>query len=288
MNPEVVTLFENVSKTFISDTMPEQNEVQVEITSPRVLSQSMSDIVVQNDMIVSSGETRRLQANPDLLVELEINGKVFSVSPPDTFSFSSTVLYGFMNNFTSFMDDLQQTNSFFISFDPSKIMGPVKSDINFSPWKITSIVLGAAIAAMAALALATYTVRRNNLQTLQLSSPRRTPRFGPLYSEDSGDVFDTISQGSDGSESSDTITTSNRHDAVVERQRYVKEEEKDIELTIQDDGQYSFGEVSQFLLFCKLLFIYNELASQFSSTINFLSSLTECHSRNGYKYLHWT
>jgi hypothetical protein len=132
MDSNTTRIFEEIAKQFISQTLGPRGSVHVDILSVKVASQSIIKV---------SGDPQRrvLQDSPDLQisdlqVEIDITGEVTPYKPPDSFSFHSTVLYGFVNNFATFKTNLAVSSSFFAllggstiesrAVDPSSVMSP--------------------------------------------------------------------------------------------------------------------------------------------------------------------
>jgi hypothetical protein len=105
--------------------------------------------VASQSIIKVSGDPQRrvLQDSPDLQisdlqVEIDITGEVTPYKPPDSFSFHSTVLNGFVNNFATFKTDLAAASTFFAIWGGSEIQSrSVNPSSGMNPTYIAFILL---------------------------------------------------------------------------------------------------------------------------------------------------
>jgi hypothetical protein len=140
MDSNTTRIFEEIAKQFISQTLGPRGSVHVDILSVKVASQSIIKV---------SGDPQRrvLQDSPDLQisdlqVEIDITGEVTPYKPPDSFSFHSTVLYGFVNNFATFKTDLAAASTFFAIWGGSEIQSrSVNPSSGMNPTYIAFILL---------------------------------------------------------------------------------------------------------------------------------------------------
>ena len=139
-------IFEETAKQFVSSSMASTVEegVEVAIVGAEILTQSITNVSPDDD-------------SADLLIELKIEGAVHPYQPPEGFSFPSTVLNGFVRDFTGFTDALYESSDFFHPLghsdnpEPSEISEKVKEweKNNKGSTNRSGIVLGSTIAALA-------------------------------------------------------------------------------------------------------------------------------------------
>ena len=145
-------IFEETAKEFISDSMASlslvastaEDGVEVEVAGAKILTQSVTNSSSDGD-------------STDLLIELSIWGMVHPHKPPADFSFTSTVLDGFVRDFIGFTDALYESSDFFHPLghsdnpEPSDIATRVKEweKDNLPNNNNVGIAIGSVVAALA-------------------------------------------------------------------------------------------------------------------------------------------
>lgn len=117
-----IATFESVAKTFVENTLVSDIEgPNVTIITATVLSQATEEASNSSVVVLQTNNTsnsRRLEdsnaeSTDALNVTMRVEGAVEPFKPPASFSFPDTVLFGFRNNMTLFMESLADASPSF-------------------------------------------------------------------------------------------------------------------------------------------------------------------------------
>jgi len=182
-----VDLFEEVAKDFISKNLPNQQGVELRIDSVVLVEQTV--IPSRRSLVSRLNTRRRVLHDAGLRVKLNVTGEVFPGAPPDDFSFEYAILFGFANEYSTFLSSLLQKSDFFLPTVTEKNIAEGishhgnRNSNSTSKAVSTKGIVAIVVGALAALTLATIA----SVISLKRSYRNRLPpaRWGALTTPNS-------------------------------------------------------------------------------------------------------